>query len=381
MPDQATLRATELSYRRLFEAAQDGILILDAKTGRIQDANPFLASLLGYTRDEMVGRTVAEMSPSRDAALQQDTFEQLQRDEYDRHENLPLMTRDGREIPVEFVSNVYQAGELRLIRCNIRDITERNRWVEQLKVLRAELEQRVVDRTSDLLAANEALAAFSYSVSHDLRAPLRHVLGFLELLQKEAGESLSPRAMSHMSTISQAVGRMGTLIDDLLSFSRVGVVEIHPAEVSLGDLARETMLDFQNETDARHIEWKIGPLPTARCDRSLIRLALVNLFSNAVKFTSRCEKALIEVGSRPGGDGENVVFVRDNGAGFDPRYVDKLFGVFQRLHSTAEFEGTGIGLANVQRIVERHRGRTWAEGAVNGGATFYFSLPAEMESA
>jgi PAS domain S-box-containing protein len=356
-------------------------LILDAETGRIKDANPFLASLLGYTHDEMVGRTVAEMSPSRDGDLQRDMLEQLKREEYGRHENLPLLTRDGREIAVEFVSNVYQAGELRLIRCNIRDITERNRGEEQLGVLRAELEQRVVDRTSDLLAANEALAAFSYSVSHDLRAPLRHVLGFLELLQKEAGASLSPRAMSHMATISQAVGRMGTLIDDLLSFSRVGVVEIHPAEVPLGDLARETMLDFQNETDARNIEWKIGPLPTARCDRPLIRLALVNLFSNAVKFTSRSEKAVIEVGSRPGGDNEIVVFVRDNGAGFDPRYAHKLFGVFQRLHSTAEFEGTGIGLANVQRIIERHRGRTWAEGAVNGGATFYFSLPTEMESA
>jgi PAS domain S-box-containing protein len=381
MLDQATLRASELGYRRLFEAGQDGILILDAETGRIKDANPFLASLLGYTHDEMVGRTVAEMSPSRDGDLQRDMLEQLKREEYGRHENLPLLTRDGREIAVEFVSNVYQAGELRLIRCNIRDITERNRGEEQLGVLRAELEQRVVDRTSDLLAANEALAAFSYSVSHDLRAPLRHVLGFLELLQKEAGASLSPRAMSHMATISQAVGRMGTLIDDLLSFSRVGVVEIHPAEVPLGDLARETMLDFQNETDARNIEWKIGPLPTARCDRPLIRLALVNLFSNAVKFTSRSEKAVIEVGSRPGGDNEIVVFVRDNGAGFDPRYAHKLFGVFQRLHSTAEFEGTGIGLANVQRIIERHRGRTWAEGAVNGGATFYFSLPTEMESA
>lgn len=380
MPEQSTLRASELSYRRLFEAAQDGILILDAETGRIQDANPFLVSLLGYSRDEMIGRTVGELSPARDSLLNRESLEQLQQDEYVRHDDLPLTTKDGREIAVEFVSNVYRAGASRLIQCNIRDITARKRLEAEVGVLHADLEQRVADRTSELQAANEALAAFSYSVSHDLRSPLRHVLGYVQLLQKDAGASLPPRSLSHLKTISEAVARMGTLIDDLLSFSRVGAAAMHPAQVSLGDLVRETMLDFHEETETRHIAWTIGPLPTAWCDRSLLRLALVNLFSNAVKFTSGREKATIEVGSRPGVAAETVVFVRDNGAGFDPRYIDKLFGVFQRLHSTAEFEGTGIGLANVKRIVERHRGRTWAEGTVNGGATFYFSLPTEMEA-
>lgn len=380
LSEQATLRASELSYRRLFEAAHDGILILDAETGTIEDANPFLASLLGYSREEMVGRTVEELSPARDSVLSRETLEQLQQNEYVRHDDILLTTRDGREIAVELVGNQYRAGESRLIRCSVREITERKRVEEQTGVVHADLEQRVADRTSQLQAANVALAAFSYSVSHDLRSPLRHVLGYVQLLQKDAGTCLPPRSLAHLKTISEAVARMGTLIDDLLSFSRVGIAAMHPAEVSLGDLARETMLDFHEETEARHIAWTIGPLPTAWCDRSLLRLALVNLFSNAVKFTSGRERATIEVGTRPGRDAETVVFVRDNGAGFDPRYIDKLFGVFQRLHSTAEFEGTGIGLANVKRIVERHGGRTWAEGTVNGGATFYFSLPTEMEA-
>lgn len=378
--EQAASRASELSYRRLFEAAHDGILILDAETGRIQDVNPFLVSLLGYSRDEMVGRTVEELSPARDRLLNRESLEQLQQNEYVRHDDIHLTTRDGREIAVELVGNVYRAGESRLIRCSIREITERKRVEEQTGVLHADLEQRVVDRASELEAANVALAAFSYSVSHDLRSPLRHVMGYVQLLQKDAGTSLSPSSLAHLKKISEAVARMGTLIDDLLSFSRLGVAAMHMAGVSLEDLVAEAMLDFHEETEARHIAWTIGPLPTVWCDRSLLRLALVNLFSNAVKFTSGRQSATIEVGTRPGDDAETVVFVRDNGAGFDPRYVDKLFGVFQRLHSTAEFEGTGIGLANVKRIVERHRGRTWAEGTVNGGATFYFSLPTEKEA-
>jgi light-regulated signal transduction histidine kinase (bacteriophytochrome) len=208
-----------------------------------------------------------------------------------------------------------------------------------------------------------------------LRAPLRHVMSCVELLQKDGGPSLSEKNLGRLAMISQSAKQMGDLIDDLLAFSRIGQSEMQKADVNLDELVRETLADFQAETKGRNIAWKIHPLPAVRADRALLRMVLVNLISNALKFTGTRAEARIEIGCASGGDGETVIFIRDNGAGFDPRYAGKLFGVFQRLHSRDEFEGTGIGLANVQRIIQRHGGRAWAEGVVDGGATFYFSIP------
>ena len=494
---EQTLRASEISYRRLFEAAKDGILILDADTGRINDVNPFLIKLLGFSHSEMIGKTVGELSPFKDIVSNQVMLERLQQDGYVRYEDLPLETRDGRHIAVEFVSNVYQAGDRKVIQCNVRDITERkkaeitanrlaaivessddaiigkdlnsiitswNKGAEKLfgyaagemvgtsimrlipadrqdeearilekikrgesvehfdtlrqtkdgrlinisvtislikdatgkviglsKVVRdisehkavekkirhlnAELEQRVVERTAQLQAANHELEAFSYSVSHDLRAPLRHVMGFVELLRQDAGEALSKTSLGHLTTIFQAAKQMGQLIDELLAFSRTGQSELQVKAVNLDQLVQEAVSDCERETVGRNIVWDIHPLPAVWADRGLLRVVLVNLISNAVKFTGARAEARIEIGRAPSGDGETVIFIRDDGAGFDPRYAGKLFGVFQRLHTRDEFEGTGIGLATVQRIIHRHGGRTWAEGVVDGGATFYFSIP------
>jgi len=249
-----------------------------------------------------------------------------------------------------------------------------NTEVEDLK----QAEERLRALNAELTGANQELEAFSYSVSHDLRAPLRHLIGFAKLLQDKEAAGLSARAQRYLDVISAEALRMGTLIDELLAFSRAGRTSLRPEPVDLEALAREAIEGLAPETRGRRIRWDLGPLPVVEADPTLLRGVLTNLLHNALKFTRGRPEAHIQAGCRPGKN-ETIVFIRDNGAGFDMQYADKLFGVFQRLHSSEDFEGSGVGLANVRRIIQRHGGRVWAEGVADAGATFYFSLPDRAE--
>jgi signal transduction histidine kinase len=248
-----------------------------------------------------------------------------------------------------------------------------NHMLTEIHQLHRELEERVKNRTAQLEDANRELEAFSYSVSHDLRAPLRHIDGFAGLLAKHASGTLDDQGRRYISTISGAAKQMGRLIDDLLEFSRTGRKELNKSDVDQEALVADVIREGRF---SQAIEWKVGPLPRVDADQAMLRQVWSNLLENAVKYSGNAERPRVEIGSMPDpATGELVFFVRDNGVGFDMQYVDKLFGVFQRLHALSEFQGTGIGLANVRRIVIRHGGRVWAEGSVGKGATFFFSMP------
>ena len=248
----------------------------------------------------------------------------------------------------------------------------------ELRALNTTLELRVRDRTAQLEEANREMEAFAYSVSHDLRAPLRHLHGFAHLLRGHTAGKLDEKAQHYVDVIETTSKTAGTLVDELLSFSRMGRTEMRHSVVDLNLLIVEAKQDLAPELDGRVVRWNLDRMPLVHADPAMLRLVVRNLLTNAVKFTRDRNPAIIDVGCRSA-ENETVFFVQDNGVGFDMRYVDKLFGVFQRLHRVEEFEGTGIGLANVRRIVARHGGRTWAEGTVGVGATFYFSLPKVQE--
>jgi light-regulated signal transduction histidine kinase (bacteriophytochrome) len=267
-----------------------------------------------------------------------------------------------------------KAGVPLFIEGFLADITERKQAEAEIDKLNQELQRRVVE----LQAANRDLETMTYSVSHDLRQPLRHIDNFLGLLKKRIGETLDPESRRYMTTISDAALRMARLIDDLLSFSRSGRFEMKCVPVDLGSLAQEVVRELEAAAQGRLVEWRIGHLPVVCADHAMLRVVFRNLLSNALKFTQPRQRAEIEVGCLPDQGDEIVVFVRDNGVGFDMQYVHKLFRVFERLHGVEDFEGTGIGLANVRRVIARHGGRTWAEGKVDSGATFYFSVPRQV---
>jgi PAS domain S-box-containing protein len=369
--------------RAIIEAAPTAIIGLDQEGNVHSVWNPAAEKMLGWSAQEVMGRPLPTVPAERQEEFRR-FREQIRQGLTLDGVEVRRQRRDGSPIDYSIYASPLHDAEGR-ISGNVAvmvDITERKQNEEELKKYRYHLEELVNERTAELADAketaeafNKELEAFAYSVSHDLRAPLRHIDGFLKLLQEKAGAALEAQAQHYMDNISDAAQKMGRLIDDLLAFTRMGRHNISVQRVELAPLVREVIRELEPPAAGRNIVWHIGHLPAVNGDEAMLRMVLNHLVSNALKFTRPRPAARIEIGSLAEQDSNTVIFVRDNGVGFDMTYADKLFGVFQRLHRPDEFEGTGIGLANVRRIITRHGGRAWAEGAPDQGAAFYFSLP------
>lgn len=354
----------------LLDLTHDSIFVRDM-TSIITYWNRGAEEFYGWTQKEAIGKRPEELLRTVfPKAFEEIRAELLQTDRWEGE--LTHIKADGVQVIVASRWSLRRDQQRRPVAIleTGNDITARKRWEEEIQALNQELAKR----STALESSNKELEAFAYSISHDLRAPLRHMAGFAELLRKSAAASLNEKSARYITMILEAANRMGSLIDDLLAFSRISRAEAHNSAVSLEQLVQEAVAEVRQDANDRNIVWKIDPLPEWYGDRSMLRLALVNLISNAVKFTRTRPQAEIEIGCTEHRGDHVVLFVRDNGVGFDMKYSNKLFGVFQRLHPQETFEGTGIGLATVQRIAHRHGGRIWAEGKVDGGATFYFSL-------
>jgi len=380
------LSASELSYRRLFEAAQDGILILDVEEGRVTDVNPFLCKLLGFSPSEMVGRTVGELSPFRDIVSNQAMLERLQEHGYVRYEDLPLETRDGRKIAVEFVSNVYQAGEKNVIQCNIRDITERKKSEERLsndateirlaaRILKThaeDLEQKVVVRTLELQSTINELEAFSYTVSHDLRAPLRAMQGYTHALLEDFAEKWGAEERDLLARINKAAERLDILIQDLLTYSKVSKRRQAIVPVNLDHLVQDILTQYPTFQDAKLSFEVVRPLEPVLGNESGLTQVISNLLTNAVKFISPDRLQKIKIWTEVK-EFTVRLWIEDNGIGIDSENHLRIFKMFEQVDGK-RFEGTGMGLAIAAKGVEGMQGSIGLESNLGSGTKVWIEL-------
>lgn len=357
----------EAERDRFFSLSRD-LMCIAGFDGYFKTLNPVWERVVGFSRAELLAQPFMEFIHPEDRAATQAQTERLAKDQEVSFFENRYRCKDGGYRWLSW--SARPVLQEKLIYATARDVTEQKQTQEEI----AQLNEALRHRATELEAANKELEAFSYSVSHDLRAPLRHLGGFVDLLQRRAMNTLDERSRRHLECIAGSAQQMGRLVDDLLSFSRMARSEMRQNRVNLEELVMEVRFELRRDLKERVVEWKVAPLPEVYGDPPMLRMALMNLMSNAVKYTRPRKSAVIEIGSEAN-ESEHTIFVRDNGVGFDMKYAGKLFGVFQRLHYEDEFEGAGIGLASVQRIIGRHGGRTWAEGKEGEGATFYFTLP------
>ncbi|HZH15189.1 MAG TPA: PAS domain S-box protein [Archangium sp.] len=372
---EADQRRTELRFKLLVESAQEGLWTVDANN-RTTYVNRYFAQMLGYTIEEMLDKTLFDIIRPEDMALMEQYVADRRQGKSAVLDDFRLMRKDGTSIwtLVSTGPLLDENGKYIGAMAMITDITQRREAEEQVRRLNAELERRIAERTAQLEFSNRELEAFAYSVAHDLRAPLRSISNFTLALSEDCADKLDATGLDYLQRIRASSQRMSDLIDGILALSRVNRTEFVETDVNLSGLARTISEQFQRWQPERNVRFHLQDALMDRGDAQLLRLVLENLMGNAWKFTRERPVAEIEFGTLPGTGRGRVYFVRDNGAGFDMEYQKKLFGVFQRLHTQQEFEGNGVGLATVQRIIRRHGGRVWGEGRVDQGATFYFTL-------
>ena len=363
---EALLQASEIRYRRLFETAKDGILILDAETGKIKDVNPYLAETLGYSQKDIFEKELWEIGLFKDIQSNKAAFQELKEKEYIRYEDLPLKTKDGRSIEVEFVSNIYLGNHKKVIQCNIRDISTRKQSENLLK-----------EKTLELSRSNEELEQFASATSHDLKEPLRVITSFLQILDEQYHDQLSPEAARYITGSISAADRMYTLINDLLTYSRVMKKDRTLVPVKCSNILDAVLNNLKIAVDQSGAIVTSDPLPTLNLNESEMVEVLQNLISNALKYRGK-DPPRIHVSAKRS-ETAWIFSVQDNGIGIEPKYFERIFKIFQRLH-TREIPGTGIGLAICKKIIDYHGGRIWVESELGKGSTFFFTIPIRGEN-